>query len=133
MSNLQELRARIEASLGTRVKAVEQGYGELTLVVGADAYAEWMRILRDDPLLGFDMLVDLCGVGYYSYRDVEWDGRRVAAVSHLLSVDNNWRLRVRVYCPDADLPVVASVTGIWPAANWYEREAFDLYGMVFEG
>ncbi|MFA7506306.1 MAG: NADH-quinone oxidoreductase subunit C [Burkholderiaceae bacterium] len=133
MSTIQELRARIEASLGTRVKSLEQGFGELSLVVGADAYIESMRILHDDPLLGFDMLVDLCGVDYSSYRDVEWDGLRFAAVSHLLSVDNNWRLRVKVFCPDDDLPVVASVTEIWPAANWYEREAFDLYGIVFEG
>lgn len=133
MSTIQELRARIEASLGTRVKSLEQGFGELTLMVGADAYIESMRILHDDPLLGFDMLVDLCGVDYSSYRDVEWDGLRFAAVSHLLSVDNNWRLRVKVFCPDDDLPVVASVTEIWPAANWYEREAFDLYGIVFEG
>jgi len=133
MSNLQELRARIEASLGTRVKALEQGFGELTLVVGADAYAESMRILRDDALLGFDMLVDLCGVDYHNYRDVEWDGLRFAAVSHLLSVVHNWRLRVRVFCPDDDRPIVDSVTGIWPAADWYEREAFDLFGIVFEG
>ena len=133
MSTIQELRARIEASLGTRVKSLEQGFGELTLMVGADAYIESMRILHDDPLLGFDMLVDLCGVDYSSYRDVEWDGLRFAAVSHLLSVDNNWRLRVKVFCPDDDLPVVASVTEIWPSANWYEREAFDLYGIVFEG
>ncbi|MCO5121230.1 MAG: NADH-quinone oxidoreductase subunit C [Burkholderiaceae bacterium] len=133
MSNLQELRARIDASLGSRVKTLEQGVGELTLVVGADAYAESMRILRDDPLLGFDMLIDLCGVDYRNYRDVEWDGPRFAAVSHLLSVVHNWRLRVRVFCPDDDLPVVASVAGIWPSANWYEREAFDLFGIVFEG
>ena len=133
MSTNQELRERIEAALGTRVEGLEQGFGELTLVVGADAYAESMRILREDPLLGFDMLVDLCGVDYHSYRDVEWDGPRFAAVSHLLSVDNNWRLRVRVFCPDDDLPVVASVTDIWPSANWYEREAFDLFGIVFEG
>ncbi len=133
MNTLQELRARIEASLGTRVKSLEQAYGELTLVVPADAYAESMRILRDDPLLGFEMLVDLCGVDYHTYRDVEWEGPRFAVVSHLLSVNNNWRLRVRVFCPDDDLPRVASVIRIWPAANWYEREAFDLFGIVFEG
>jgi NADH-quinone oxidoreductase subunit C len=133
MNTLQELRARIEASLGTRVKSLEQALGELTLVVPADAYHESMRILRDDPLLGFEMLVDLCGVDYQTYRDVEWDGPRFAVVSHLLSLDNNWRLRVRVFCPDDDLPRVASVTDVWPAANWYEREAFDLYGIVFEG
>jgi NADH-quinone oxidoreductase subunit C len=133
MNNLQELRARIEASLGSRVKSLEQAYGELTLVVSADTYSESMRILRDDPLLGFEMLIDLCGVDYQTYRDVEWDGPRFAVVSHLLSLDNNWRLRVRVFCPDDDLPMVATVTDIWPAANWYEREAFDLFGIVFEG
>jgi len=133
MNTLQELQARIEASLGARVKSLEQARGELTLVVPAGAYVESMRILRDDPLLGFEMLVDLCGVDYHTYRDVEWEGPRFAVVSHLLSVNNNWRLRVRVFCPDDDLPRVASVIRIWPAANWYEREAFDLFGIVFEG
>jgi NADH-quinone oxidoreductase subunit C len=133
MNTLQELQARIEAALGARVKSLEQARGELTLVVPADAYVESMRILRDDPLLGFEMLVDLCGVDYHTYRDVEWEGPRFAVVSHLLSVNNNWRLRVRVFCPDDDLPRVASVIRIWPAANWYEREAFDLFGIVFEG
>jgi len=133
MNTLQDLQARIEAALGARVKSLEQARGELTLVVPADAYVESMRILRDDPLLGFEMLVDLCGVDYHTYRDVEWEGPRFAVVSHLLSVNNNWRLRVRVFCPDDDLPRVASVIRIWPAANWYEREAFDLFGIVFEG
>src|SRR5690606_17181080 len=112
MSNLQELRARIEASLGARVKTLEEAFGELTLVVAADEYVDSMRTLRDDALLGFDMLVDLCGVDYHNYRDIEWEGLRFAAVSHLLSVVHNWRLRVRVFCPDDDRPIVPSVTEI---------------------
>jgi NADH-quinone oxidoreductase subunit C len=92
-----------------------------------------MQLLRDTPAVGFEQLIDLCGVDYSTYRDGTWEGPRYAAVSHLLSVRNNHRLRVRVFAPDDDLPVVDSVTDIWSAANWFEREAFDLFGIVFEG
>jgi NADH-quinone oxidoreductase subunit C len=78
-------------------------------------------------------LIDLCGMDYSGYGDSAWEGPRYAVVVHLLSMTNNRRVRVRVFCPDDDLPVVASVVDIWPAANWFEREAFDLYGIVFEG
>jgi NADH-quinone oxidoreductase subunit C len=133
MNDLSDLQARIEAALGPRVRSLDERFGELTLIVPAESYAESMTILRDDPQLGFDMLIDLCGIDYRNYREGEWDGPRFAVVSHLLSIPNNWRLRVRVHCPDDDLPLVDSVTGIWPAANWFEREAFDLFGIVFEG
>jgi NADH-quinone oxidoreductase subunit C len=89
--------------------------------------------LRDDVDLKFEQLVDLCGVDYLSYRNEVWEGCRFAVVSHLLSVTHNWRVRVRVFAPDNDFPVVASVTDLWSSANWYEREAFDLYGVLFEG
>jgi len=89
--------------------------------------------LRDHPGLKFEQLMDLCGVDYASYKDEPRDGPRFCAVSHLLSVTNNWRLRLKVFCPDDGLPSVASVTGIWSSANWFEREAFDLYGILFDG
>ncbi|MGC7407095.1 NADH-quinone oxidoreductase subunit C, partial [Pandoraea pneumonica] len=93
-------------------------------------YYDVMRTLRDDASLKFEQLIDLCGVDYADYGDGAWNGPRFAAVSHLLSITHNWRVRVRVFAPDDDLPVVASVTTIWNSADWYEREAFDLYGLV---
>ena len=128
----------LEAALGD---ALEQSFvrlDELTLVVKAQHYASAMRTLRDHPDGRFEQLIDLCGVDYSGYgsdadSDGSWDGARFAVVTHLLSVSNNQRVRVRVFCPDDDLPLVASMVEIWPAANWYEREAFDLYGIVFEG
>lgn len=91
-----------------------------------------MLTLRDEPELGFEELIDLCGVDYSAYGE-SWQGRRFAAVSHLLSIANNWRLRVRVFAEDDGFPVVASVTPVWSSANWFEREAFDLFGIVFDG
>jgi NADH-quinone oxidoreductase subunit C len=107
--------------------------GEVTVVVKAKDYLASMQKLRDDPALRFQELVDLCGVDYSSYGEGTWDGLRFAVVSHLLSIEHNWRVRVRVFCPDDDMPLVQSVTGIWRNANWFEREAFDLYGILFEG
>ena len=92
-----------------------------------------MALLRDAPVARFEQLVDLCGIDYSTYGDGRWEGQRFAAVSHLLSVSLNQRLRVRVFCADDDFPVLPSVTGLWASANWYEREAFDLFGIVFEG
>ncbi|OJZ19014.1 MAG: NADH-quinone oxidoreductase subunit C [Thiobacillus sp. 65-29] len=107
--------------------------GELTLVIRSQAYADAMRTLRDDPECRFEQLIDLCGMDYRDYGDGVWEGARFAVVVHLLSLTHNRRVRVRVFCPDDDLPVVASMIDLWPAANWFEREAFDLYGIVFEG
>jgi NADH-quinone oxidoreductase subunit C len=101
--------------------------------VKAKDYLASMQKLRDDPALRFQELVDLCGVDYSSYGEGTWDGLRFAVVSHLLSIEHNWRVRVRVFCPDDDMPLVDSVTGIWRNANWFEREAFDLFGILFEG
>ena len=89
--------------------------------------------MRDEPTLGFDQLIDLCGVDYNEYDNATWEGPRFAAVSHLLSVKHNWRLRLRVFAPDDGFPLVASVTPVWNSANWFEREAFDLYGILFDG
>jgi len=106
---------------------------EITIEVPAGEYKSICEKLKSDPALGFEQLTDLCGVDYASYGDVPREGPRFAVVSHLLSVKGNWRLRVRVFCPDDAFPVVASVVDVWPSANWFEREAFDFYGIVFEG
>jgi NADH-quinone oxidoreductase subunit C len=92
-----------------------------------------MQELRDRPELRFEMLIDVCGVDYSAYGDGAWDGARFAAVYHLLSLAHNWRLRVRAFARDDSFPVLPSVIDVWPAANWFEREAFDLFGIVFDG
>jgi len=133
MSKLDTLKAALEKALGKRVQKLVQATGELTLIVKAEDYLEACRILRDDPTLSFEQLIDLCGVDYSEFGDGAWDGPRFAAVSHLLSIKHNWRLRVRVFAPEDDFPVVPSVLDIWNSVNWFEREAFDFYGIVFEG
>ncbi|CAJ0876589.1 NAD(P)H-quinone oxidoreductase subunit J, chloroplastic [Ralstonia sp. LMG 32965] len=130
---LATLKAALEKALGNRVQSLTESIGELTLVVKAADYYDVMHTLRDDASLKFEQLIDLCGVDYADYGDGAWNGPRFAAVAHLLSITHNWRVRVRVFAPDDDLPVVPSVTTIWNSADWYEREAFDLYGLVFEG
>ncbi|WUR11642.1 NADH-quinone oxidoreductase subunit C [[Empedobacter] haloabium] len=131
-THLEALQGALASALGERV-ATTVALGEITLVVKADDYHAVMQTLRDNAALGFDTLIDLCGVDYSTYGEGTWEGPRFAAVTHLLSVKHNWRVRVRVFCPDDDMPLVQSVTDIWRAANWYEREAFDLYGILFEG
>jgi NADH-quinone oxidoreductase subunit C len=108
--------------------------GELTVEVKASEYKEICIRLRDDPALRFEQLIDLCGVDYAAYADKPREGApRFAAVLHLLSLHNNWRLRLRAFCADDEFPVVSSMTEVWPAAGWFEREAFDLFGIMFEG
>ncbi|MGB2817191.1 MAG: NADH-quinone oxidoreductase subunit C [Burkholderiaceae bacterium] len=133
MSRLATLVEQLNTVLGDRVQHVVVALDEVTLRVKAADYPEVARTLRDDPRLAFAELIDLCGVDYASYGEGGWEGPRYAAVLHLLSIAHNTRLRVRVFCPDDDFPLVASVTEVWSCANWYEREAFDLYGIVFEG
>ncbi|WP_338764845.1 NADH-quinone oxidoreductase subunit C [Massilia sp. METH4] len=129
---LEALQGALASALGERVTTTV-ALGEITLVVKADDYHAVMKTLRDDAALGFDTFIDLCGIDYSSYGEGTWEGPRFAAVVHLLSVKHNWRVRVRVFCPDDEMPLVQSITDIWRAANWYEREAFDLYGILFEG
>jgi NADH-quinone oxidoreductase subunit C len=134
-TQLEVLQSALAAALGERVTTTV-ALGEVTLVVKAADYYNVMQTLRDNAALGFDQLVDLCGVDYSTYGDGAGDGLhnlRFAAVSHLLSVKHNWRVRVRVFAEDDELPVVASVTPLWRASNWFEREAFDMYGIIFEG
>ena len=107
--------------------------GELTVEVSAESYLQSALKLRDAADLRFEQLTDLCGVDYASYGDRPRQGSRFAAVVHLLSMQNNWRLRLRAYCPDDQFPMVASLVDVWPSANWFEREAFDLFGIMFEG
>ena len=133
MSRLDTLVEQLRTVLGDRAQDITVALGEVTLRVKAADHVEVARRLRDDPALRFDTLVDLCGVDYQSYGDGGWSGLRFASVMHLLSVEKNWRLRVRTFCPDDDFPLIASVTEIWPAANWYERESFDLMGIPFRG
>jgi len=129
----ERLQGALNAALGARVVALKHALGEVTIEVRASDYQEAAVILRDGGELGFEQLIDLCGVDYSDYRDGERTGRRFAVVSHLLSIRNNWRLRLRVFAEDDGFPVVDSLTSVWPNANWYEREAFDLYGVVFTG
>ncbi|WP_303783280.1 NADH-quinone oxidoreductase subunit C [Azovibrio restrictus] len=131
-AKLERLSQHLEKHLGGCIKNLTLALGEATLEVAPADYLRVMLTLRDEPELGFEELIDLCGVDYSTYGE-NWGGRRYAVVSHLLSIANNWRLRVRVFAEDDGFPVVASVTPVWSSANWYEREAFDLFGIVFEG
>ena len=134
MSARQEtLRLNLQNVLGDRIGSLVDTFGELTLVVSAADYLAVARMLRDHHDLRFDQLIDLCGVDYSTHGDGAWQGKRYAAVSHLLSVERNWRLRLRVFAPDDEFPVVDSVTEVWNSVNWFEREAFDLYGIMFSG
>jgi NADH-quinone oxidoreductase subunit C len=129
----ETLVAALQAALGDKLAGVSAALGEVTLVVKAEHLLPAAAILRDAPELKFAQLTDLCGVDYRDYGDGAWRDRRFAVVYHLLSLVHNRRLRLRVFCPDDAFPVVESVVGLWPAAAWYEREAFDLYGIMFTG
>lgn len=129
----EDLRDTLAELLGDQVQSVTVALDEVTITVAASNYLAVMLTLRDAPPASFEQLIDLCGVDYSTYGDGRWEGARFAVVSHLLSVSLNQRVRVRVFCPDDDFPVVDSVSMIWSSANWYEREAFDLFGIVFEG
>ncbi|MDR0379119.1 MAG: NADH-quinone oxidoreductase subunit C [Candidatus Accumulibacter sp.] len=132
-AKLERLSQNLRERLGERIAGLRTALGEITLDVDVAAYPETMRELRDAPELRFEELSDLCGVDYSTYGEGRWTGRRFGVVSHLLSVTHNWRLRVRCFAPDDDFPSVPSVISIWNSANWYEREAFDLFGIVFPG
>jgi NADH-quinone oxidoreductase subunit C len=129
----ETLQASLSELLAGRVRSVELVRGEVTVTVDPAAYLEVMQTLRDAPVARFEQLLDLCGMDYSSYGDGRWEGARFAAVSHLLSVSLNQRVRVRVFAAEDEFPVVPSVNALWNSANWFEREAFDLYGIVFEG
>jgi NADH-quinone oxidoreductase subunit C len=130
---VEALSLSLENLLGDALGQSFVQLGELTLIIEPQHYESAMRTLRDHPDCRFEQLIDLCGMDYSEYAGGAWEGARFAVAVHLLSISNNQRIRVRVFCPDDDLPVVASMVEIWPSANWFEREAFDLYGIVFDG
>ena len=130
---LIQLQSHVERALGARVQSITLALNELTVVLRADTYLESALILRDDPALGFEQLIDLCGIDYQDYQDGSYSGLRFAVVTHLLSVKHNLRLRLRVFAPDDSYPLVSSLTSVWASANWFEREAFDLFGILFDG
>jgi NADH-quinone oxidoreductase subunit C len=132
MSRNETLLTSLADTLGDKLVSVKTELGEVTAVVRAEHLLASATALRDAPSLRFAQLIDLCGVDYSAYGGV-WDGARFAVVYHLLSLTHNLRLRLRTFATDDEFPVVDSVLDIWPAANWYEREAFDLYGIVFTG
>ena len=127
------LAARVNELLGERVVSVVDALGEVTVTLKAEGLVESMLVLRDAPDLMFEQVIDVCGLDYKTYGDGRWDGARYAVVYHLLSVSKNRRLRVRVFALDDDMPMVDTVVGVWSAANWFEREAFDLFGILFNG
>ena len=130
---LENLKNNLEAALGSRIVSLTQALGEFTLVVDSADYIAAAQVLHDDPRLAFTQLMDLCGVDYSSYGEGGWKGARFAVTSHLLSIEHNWRVRLRAFALDDAFPVMDTLTGIWPGANWYEREAFDLFGIIFSG
>jgi len=129
----EQLQQNLIQVLGDQVSSVEVALKEVTIKVSAANYLSVMQTLRDAPACKFEQLIDLCGMDYSTYRDVGAEGPRFGVVVHLLSISLNQRVRIMVLCPEDDLPLVDSVMEIWNSANWYEREAFDLYGIVFEG
>ena len=132
-SRLETLVQNLRSQFGEKLLSVKSALAEVTVEVSAGDYFPVMSALRDSTDFQFDELIDLCGVDYSAYGDGRWTGKRYAVVVHLLSVVNNFRLRVRVFADDEEFPMLDSMVGLWSSANWFEREAFDLYGIVFAG
>lgn len=135
----QELALSLQSILSDKVVSLNEQYGEITIIVRPENILGVSEVLRDHPKLSFDMLIDLCGVDYFTYggdetnSEFRQNNKRFAAVYHLLSVKHNCRLRVKVFADNDEFPVIDSVIEIWPSVNWFEREAFDLFGIVFTG
>jgi len=132
-ASAEQIADTVTTALGEKAKRVSVALGEVTVMVAAADYPAAALILRDAPGCQFEQLIDLCGIDYSEYADGRYDGPRFCVAAHLLSVSLNQRLRLKVFCVDDDLPVVASLNDVWNAANWFEREAFDLFGIIFEG
>jgi NADH-quinone oxidoreductase subunit C len=126
-------QAAVEAALGAKIKHIAIALGEVTVQVAAHDYHDAAMALRDSAACKFEQLIDLCGVDYSEYKEGAYEGPRYAVVCHLLSVSLNQRLRLKVFASNDDMPMVSSVNDVWNSANWFEREAFDLFGIVFEG
>jgi len=132
-SKMEALKASVQQVLGAKLARADIALDELTIVCNASDLLEAATLLRDHEALAFEQCIDLCGVDFSTYKNEAWDGQRFAVVYQLLSVRHNRRLRLRVYAADDDFPVIPSVVPVWSATNWYERETFDLYGIVFDG
>jgi len=126
------LGQQIRERFGDRITSTQVALGELTVVIEKDCVLPVTEVLRDDAKFAFEEVVDVCGVDYSAFANGNWEGPRYAVVYHLLSISKNHRLRLKVYL-DGEPPIIDSVVGIWASANWFEREAFDLFGIVFEG
>ena len=132
-SRLETLTTHLKNALGERIIKLSEAVGELTLTVKAADWSPAAQVLRDDPNLRFEQLIDLCGVDYQDYGEGAWSGPRFAVVCHLLSLTHNWRVRLKAFAENDDFLVFDSLLPLWPSANWFEREAFDLFGIVFTG
>ncbi len=131
--NPETLKNTLTAVLGDKAKRIELALGEVQVLVSASDYLDAATLLRDAPGCQFEQLIDLCGVDYSDYKEGGYDGLRYCVVSQLLSVTLNQRVRLKVFAPRDDMPIVASLCDVWSSVNWFEREAFDLYGIIFEG
>jgi NADH-quinone oxidoreductase subunit C len=131
--NSEVLKRAISEALGEKAQSISVALDEVTVVVAAADYLAVAKILRDAPACRFEQMIDLCGVDYSDYKGVGREGSRYCVVLHLLSVSLNQRVRLKVFASDDEFPVLDTVTGVWNSANWFEREAFDLFGIVFEG
>ena len=132
-ANARQISDAVSAALGDKLKSITIAFGEVTATVKATDYLAAATVLKSAAGCQFEQLIDLCGIDYSEYKDGQYDGLRYCVTTHLLSVSLNQRLRLKVFCADDDFPVVDSVNDVWNAANWFEREAFDLFGIVFEG
>ena len=130
---LDALQSALESVFDAKLKSLKRDRGEITVSFSAADYLEACQTLRDNPALKFEQMLDLCGLDYSTYKDGQYDGPRYCVVLHLLSLTHNRRVRVKVFAPDDDVPQVASLIDVWSAANWFEREAFDLFGIIFDG
>ncbi|MDD5240100.1 MAG: NADH-quinone oxidoreductase subunit C [Sulfuricella sp.] len=130
---LETLKQNLQAALGGKLVKLSEHVGQLVVEISPTHWLKAATILRDHPDLRFEQLIDLCGVDYSTYGDGRWQGQRFCLVTHLLSVSNNCRVRVKIFAADDDFPVLDSVAEIWPVANWFEREAFDMFGLIFTG
>jgi len=133
MSRLDNLARTLQETLGDKLASLVTHVGEITIEVSSKAFPAVAMTLRDAAGLKFEQLIDLCGVDYQEYGEGAWPGKRFAVVYHLLSVSLNQRVRLKVFADDDEFPVLPSAIDVWPGANWFEREAFDLYGLMFEG
>lgn len=132
-TKIEALEIAVRKVVGDRLEQLTVAHGELTIVVLVNDYLQVMTELRDSSETCFEELIDLCGVDYSEFLEASEAHRRFAVVSHLLSIEKNWRIRVRVFASNDDIPVVPSLINIWNSANWYEREAFDFFGILFDG